>query len=220
MRAIIIQLSLYNPNVQLFTSVTFLSEFLSTGGIDSQSRFEPLNFYGMKILSTSFVQIICIVIYMLIIIYFMWIEMKLLLNLKWNYFSRFWSFIQIGLIGCAWSSIGIYIWQNKECKRISKLFETTNGYVNLQLISYISDILTFLLGFSCFFGTLKLIRLCRFNQRVYLFINTLKYAEKGIISFILMFLIIFVSFDCLFYLLFVSKMRSCSTLLDTTQMLF
>jgi outer membrane receptor for ferrienterochelin and colicin len=45
-RAVIIQLSLYNPNVQLFTSVTLLSEFLSTGGIHSQSRFEPINFYS------------------------------------------------------------------------------------------------------------------------------------------------------------------------------
>jgi polycystin 1L2 len=46
-RAVFIQLSLYNPNVQLFTSVTFLIEFLSTGGIYPQSRFEPMNFYGI-----------------------------------------------------------------------------------------------------------------------------------------------------------------------------
>jgi polycystin 1L2 len=45
-RAVIIQLNLYNPNVQLFTSVTFLSEFLSTGGVDPSSRFEPMNFNG------------------------------------------------------------------------------------------------------------------------------------------------------------------------------
>jgi polycystin domain-containing protein len=45
-RAIIIQLTLYNPNVQLFTSCTLLTEFLSTGGIYPQSRFEPMNFYG------------------------------------------------------------------------------------------------------------------------------------------------------------------------------
>jgi len=50
-RAIIIQLTLYNPNVELFTSVTFLIEFLSTGGIYPQSRFEPMNFYGNFIFS-------------------------------------------------------------------------------------------------------------------------------------------------------------------------
>ena len=45
-RAVFLQLSLYNPNVQLFTSVTFLIEILSTGGIYPQYRIEPMNFYG------------------------------------------------------------------------------------------------------------------------------------------------------------------------------
>jgi len=45
-RAVIIQLSLYNPNSQLFTSVTLLTEFLSTGGIETESRFEPISFQG------------------------------------------------------------------------------------------------------------------------------------------------------------------------------
>jgi polycystin 1L2 len=45
-RAVIIELSLYNPNVELFTSVIFLVEFLSTGGAYPSLRFEPMNFYG------------------------------------------------------------------------------------------------------------------------------------------------------------------------------
>ena len=45
-RAVLIQFSLYNPNVQLFSSITFLTEFLSTGGISPQYRFEPINFYS------------------------------------------------------------------------------------------------------------------------------------------------------------------------------
>jgi hypothetical protein len=45
-RAVMIQFSLYNPNVQLFTSVTFLIEFLSTGGVIPSVRFEPISFQG------------------------------------------------------------------------------------------------------------------------------------------------------------------------------
>ena len=43
-RAVIIQFNLYNPNVELFTSITLLTEFLSTGGVHSLSRFEPFTF--------------------------------------------------------------------------------------------------------------------------------------------------------------------------------
>jgi len=45
-RAVIIQLSLYNPNVQLFTSLIFLTEFLSTGGLVPQYSFQPISFQG------------------------------------------------------------------------------------------------------------------------------------------------------------------------------
>jgi hypothetical protein len=46
-RAVIIQMSLYNPNSHLFSSVTLLTEFLSTGGLICQSRFEPISFQGI-----------------------------------------------------------------------------------------------------------------------------------------------------------------------------
>ncbi|CAF0987647.1 unnamed protein product [Adineta steineri] len=109
-----------------------------------------------------------------------------------------------------------------KCQRIGELFEETNGYVyiNLQLASYINDILTFLFAFCCFFGTIKFVRLCRFNQRMNLFIHTLQYAGKELISFAMMFSIVFMSFICLFYLLFVSQLDECSSLLKTSQMLF
>jgi len=50
-RAVMIQVSLYNPNVELFTSVTLLVEFLSTGGLYPHSRFEPLSFQSQCFIS-------------------------------------------------------------------------------------------------------------------------------------------------------------------------
>jgi len=152
----------------------------------------------------------------------MLIELQLFFQLKWNYFYEFWSLIQVGIIICSWIGVGIYIWRYHECSRIGKLFEETNGYVyiNLQLATYINDFLTFLYGFCCFFGTIKLIRLCRFNQRIYIFIETLKKAAIELISFAFMFSIVFFSFICLFYFLFQSKLSSCSSLFQTSEMLF
>jgi len=45
-RAVIIQMTLYNPNVQLFTSITFLLEILSSSAIISSTRFEPIDLYN------------------------------------------------------------------------------------------------------------------------------------------------------------------------------
>ncbi|CAF1234712.1 unnamed protein product [Adineta steineri] len=217
-RAIIIQLTLYSPNTQLLTSVTLVAEFLPTGGVFSSARFEPINFYTFGSLS----QLICTILYLFIIIYFMVIEIKLLFKLRLKYFRQFWSVIQIGIISCSWASAVVYIWRISEASHISKLFEETNGYVyiNLQLAVYINDVLTFLLGFCCFFGTIKFIHIFRFNNRISLFAATVKYAGKGLISFFAMFSIVFMAFLSLFYLIFVSIIASCSDLLGTAQMLF
>jgi hypothetical protein len=152
----------------------------------------------------------------------MFIEIQLLFHLKRKYFYEFWSLIELGIIICSWMGVGIYIWRYHECSRISKLFSQTNGYVyiNLQLSTYINQFLTFLYGFCCFFGTIRIIRLCRFNQRICLFIQTLKSAGKELISFAMMFSIIYIAFLCLFYLLFISKISTCSSLLQTAEMIF
>src|SRR5271154_236802 len=126
---------------------------------------------------------------MLFIIYFMIIEIESFLQLKLKYFQQFWSYVELGIIICSWSSVGIYIWRYKESKRISNLFKETSGYVyiNLQLSTYVNDLLTFFYGFCSFFGTIKFLRLCRYNQRLSLFSETLRYAGKELLSFSLMF---------------------------------
>jgi hypothetical protein len=149
-------------------------------------------------------------------------EFELLSKLKWKYFHRFWSYVELGLIICSWTVVSIYIWRYKESRRISQLFKQTNGfvYINLQLSSYVNDLLNYLFGFCCFFGTMKFLRLCRLNRRLSLFGQTLENAGKELGSFTLMFSLIFVAFICLFYFLFISQIWSCSTLLKTSQMLF
>jgi hypothetical protein len=93
-------------------------------------------------------------------------------------------------------------------------------YINLQLVVYINDILTYLLGFCCFLGTIKFVRFCRFSSRLSLFTETLKHASKDLLSFAIMFSIVFMAFLALFYLLFLSKISRCSSLFEAIKMLF
>ncbi|CAF1511145.1 unnamed protein product, partial [Adineta steineri] len=120
------------------------------------------------------------------------------------------------------TSVGIYIWRYNEANRVGDLFKQTNGYayINLQLAVYINDIYTYIIGFSCFFGTLKLVRFCRLNRRLSFVIETIHHARKDLVLFGMMFSIIFIAFICLFYLLFVSSLSTCATLMETAQMLF
>ena len=165
---------------------------------------------------------ICTIIYLIFILYILINEIRSFLQLKSSYFRRIQSYIELSLIIFSWTSFGIYIWFYRESKRIGNLFQETSGYVyiNFHLASYVNDLLTYMLGLCCFFGTIKLSFLCRFNSRLLFFNQTLHYASKSLISFSMMFSVIFFSFVCLFYFLFNSHLQSCSTLFQTSQMLF
>ncbi|CAF4044663.1 unnamed protein product, partial [Rotaria sp. Silwood2] len=220
-RAVIIQMSLYNPNVNLFISVTILAEFLPTGGIYPSARVEPISLLN-DLQGFALFKLICAILYMIFIIYYMQREARSLFNHRMQYFRDFWSYPEIGIITCSWTGLFVYLWRIREGDRISKLFKETNGYayVNLQLASYVNDLLTFLLGFCCFFGTIKFLRLLRFNHRMSMLSSTLVYAAKDLISFSFMFLIVYLGYLTLFFLLFHAKILACSNPLSTAQMLF
>ena len=176
----------------------------------------------LRLAFQSIFQIVCAIIYLTFITYFLAMEIHSLIRLKKAYFFQFWPYIELGVIVCSWTSVGIHFLRRVESTRILKVFRQTNGdvYVNFQLMAYINDLFTFLIAFCCFFGTLKLLRLCRYNRRLALLANTLKRASPELLSFSCMFSIIFMAFMALFYLQFVSQVWECATLLHTAQMLF
>jgi hypothetical protein len=170
----------------------------------------------------SIFEIICLILYNLIIFYLILKELKIFLKLKSKYLFEFWSLIEVLIIINSLISIGINVNRYNEFKRINKFFKEKNGYVyiNLENLIFLNNLLMNLNNLNCFFGMIKLIRLCKYNKHLLLFPKTLKYAKKELGLFSLMFLLILISFICLFYLLFLSNISSCSTLLKTTQMLF
>lgn len=234
-RAVIIELSLYNPNVQLFTSAMLLVEFLSTGGLDRTTRFQPFDLAGRRIssdidsslsISTSLVfqsnfQLICFTLYMIFVIYLIFEELGLFLQMKWKYFRRFWSLIQVSIIVCSWTIVGIYVWKQQQVKAIESFLGQTNGYssISLHRISNINGLLNSLFGLCCFFTTLRCVHLCQYDSHLSLFPQTFQYVIGQLLTFSLMFALIFLAFVCLFYLLFQSTLSTCSTLSQTIQMI-
>ena len=235
-RAVIIQISLYNPNVNLFVSLTILTEFLATGGLAPQSRIEPFSHQSNSlpilclqpqfrcfIVSISIFQLVCFILYMILIAYLMIKHTRsVMFRCRLRSLCQFWTCLDLGLVGCSWSSVAMLIWKNVEQKRIARLFASTNGYVyiNLQRAVYIDDLARFFLSFCCFFACVKCLRLCRFHQRLSFFSKTIQHVSKDLFGFSLMFSILFTAFLCLFYFLFIGQVATCATLLHTAQMLF
>jgi hypothetical protein len=63
------------------------------------------------------------------IIYLMIEQIQMLFQFKMKYFGQFWSYINLGIIVCSWTSVGIFVWKY-----------------------YADNILTNLFAFLCFFS--------------------------------------------------------------------
>ena len=64
-----------------------------------------------------------------------------MMRLKWAYFRQLWSYVELGIIGCSWAGVSIYVWRHREMTRLGDLFRETKGYayINLQMVSYVND---------------------------------------------------------------------------------
>jgi hypothetical protein len=100
------------------------------------------------------------------IIYLIIEQVQIFFELKMKYFRRFCSYIDIGIIVCSLTSVGIFIWKYEESKHLDNLLNETNGYiyVNFENVVYVDDLLTNLIGFVCYSVLIKSIHFGRFSR--------------------------------------------------------
>ena len=106
--------------------------------------------------------------------------------------------------------------------KVGDVFRETNGYrfVDLSRVAEVEDVFTSLLGLCCFVATIKFLSFSRFYRRLHLLADTLKNAAGDLFHFMMMFSIVLFAFVGLFHMLFVARIWSCASLLQTSEMLF
>ena len=181
--------------------------------------------FGMTVfvaVFSSVSQLVCSVLYVLFVMHLFVHEVRTAVRLKWKYVREFWSYVNMSIVGCTLAIVIVCVWRYGEAQRIGDVFRDTHGYafVDVHTAVSVNEVYMYLVASCAFLGTLKLVRVCRFNRRILLFVDTVRRAARDLASFSLMFSVVFVSFICLFYLLFVSKLWSCASVWRTAEMLF
>ena len=213
-RAVIAEFSIYNPNINIFIVAEIIIEFLPSGTILTSSRFDPislLNFYTGFALFT----IACDIIYVIFIVYFMISEIRELCKQGKKYFTHFWSFVEWLIIIFSWAAVAMYAYRIYASIEISNFFKKTSGYgyYKLQYVTLWNESLRYCLAFCACLGTLKFLKLLRFDKRVSFLSSTIQYASKQLIAFGFMFFILWCAFVQLMYIFFQDKILGFSTFL-------
>ena len=211
-RAVFVEFALYNPNINMFAVCEFLIEFLPSGSTLAYVRIDPvtlLNHYRGFALAT----LVCDIIYVAFIIYSMVNEIRLLIKEGKKHLKDFWSLIEWATIGFSWAAVVIYVYRIYASNEILDFFKKTSGYayIKMQYVALWNETLGYCLAFCAALGTLKFLKLLRFNKRISFLAATIKHSAKELLAFGFIFFIIYGAFVQLMYLFFQDKTVGFST---------
>ncbi|XP_022236079.1 polycystic kidney disease protein 1-like 2 [Limulus polyphemus] len=220
-RAVFVEFSVYNAQVNLFGVVTIVAEFFPGGGIVPFYRIDPIRLmryhegFGLFVL-------LCEVFYVVFTLFFTVREIKNIRKERTAYFQSYWSIIELVIIGLSYTAIVFYVYRMVITHRILKIFTETNGngYVKLQFVAAVDEIFGYISSFLIFIAILKFTRLLRFNRRMGFLYSTLSQCSKDLKSFCVVFLITYLAFVQVFYLIFGVSLIEFSSFVNSAETSF
>ncbi|XP_037070763.1 location of vulva defective 1-like [Pollicipes pollicipes] len=219
-RAVFVEFSVYNAQVNLFGIGNMYVEITPGGGMHPAWRFDGIRLTRQA--GSQLFVIICELVYCLFILYFIVREIRLMCKMKKQYFRNYAVYAEWSIILLSFAGLVVYIMRYVETTQLLDFFKKTygNGYVGLHYAKALDDLFGYIVGIIVFIATLKFIKLLRFNRRIGMLSATLKQTWGDLTGFFVIFAIAFGSFGLLFNLLLVSAMDDFKTWISAVESCF
>lgn len=201
-RAVFVDFSVYNANVNLFCAIRLLVEFPASGGAVTSSEI-----YTVKLLryvsKFDYFLAVCEVIFCVFIFNYVIQEGVELYCRKLSYFKRFWNFLDFSIVLLSIVAIFFNIYRTiKVNALLLNLLKNSNSYPNLYFLAYWQNRYNIIIAFTVFIAWIKIFKYISFNMTMTQLATTLSRCAKAIIGFAVMFFIVFFGYAQLGYLIF------------------
>ncbi|XP_061140397.1 polycystin-2-like protein 1 [Syngnathus typhle] len=210
-RAIFIDFSTYNANINMFCVIRLVVEFPATGGAISSYQIRTvkliryINYWDYFILG-------CEMVFCLFILYYVVEEILELRIHKFSYFNSIWNILDIVVILLAIVAIIFNIFRTvKVDKLLGKLLDQPEIYADFEFLAFWQTQYNNMNAVNLFFAWIKVFKYISFNKTMTQLSSTLGRCAKDIVGFAIMFFIVFFAYAQLGYLLFGTEVESFST---------
>ena len=219
-RAIFVEIAIYSTQVNLFGVATFLTEWIPTNGIVYFNNVKVARLYSHG-KDFQVVMLVCEIFLAVFVAVFIYTEIKKVYRLRKEYFRDPWNWLEIAQIVLILTCAGALLQRTAFAQRtIEQMKANPEKFTSfIQTITW-DEIFGYSLAFLVFFANLKLLKLIRFNHRIYLFTKTLSTAASPLMSFMIVFSIFYFAYSVLFYAMFGSILPEYRSFLTTIETLF
>lgn len=213
--AILIEFTVFQPSTLLFSVGKLLYEVYPTGKPVSQARFDTLSIYGTSNPSISSFFVACQIILLLLIAYFLLLEVVKIYRQSCSYFRSFWNWTNLLQLIFATTTIAFFFFKEKYVSSFVKQvqenpFETASA----DYVLFWSDMEMIVLSVVVFIVTVKFLRIIRFNRHVCQMVSSLKLSAPHISSYSVLFFVNILSFTLFGVLVFGNDMEPYHSFLE------
>ncbi|NWS67405.1 PK1L2 protein, partial [Crotophaga sulcirostris] len=216
-RAVFVEFTVYNANVNLFCIISLMFETNSLGAFFTSAELQSVRLYPYTNSLHIFV-VAAEVIYFLFIVYYMIVQGKLMKTLRWKYFHSKWNLLEIAIILISWSALSVFVKRTILGTRdISYYQEHREDCVSFNETARADAVLGYLIAFLVLLSTVKLWHLLRLNPKLNMITSALRRAWGDISGFITVIAIMFLAYSIATNLIFGWKLCSYKTLFDSAE---
>ncbi|XP_060740105.1 polycystin-1-like protein 2 [Tachysurus vachellii] len=216
-RAIFVEFTVYNANVNLFCIVTLMFENTAVGAFQYRSDLQSVRLYQ----STDGFHIFMMAseaIYFLFILYYMFQQGKLMKQHKWEYFRSKWNVLELAIIILSWSALCVFIKRTLLGKRDIEYYQNhKDEHASFHETATADGVLGYLIAFLVLLATVKLWHLLRLNPKLQMITATLHRAWNDISGFIIVMTIMLLAYSIACNLMYGWKLYSYHTLLHAAK---
>ncbi|XP_078421465.1 polycystin-2-like protein 1 [Cetorhinus maximus] len=212
-RAVFIDFSVYNANINLFCVIRLVVEFPATGGAVPSSQFRTVKLIRY-VNNWDYFIIGCEVIFCVFILYYIVEEILELRIHKLQYIKCIWNCLDLVVILLSLLSIGFHIFRTIKVNILmGALLTDPESYADFEFLAFWQTQYNNMNAVNLFFAWIKIFKYISFNKTMTQLSSTLARCAKDILGFAIMFFIVFFAYAQLGYLLFGTQVANFSTFL-------
>ncbi|XP_010751587.2 polycystin-2 isoform X2 [Larimichthys crocea] len=210
-RAVFLDFSVYNGNINLFCIARLLVEFPATGGVVTSWQFQTVRLIRY-VSSWDYFVGLCEVAFCLFVLYYVVEEVLEIHIHRLHYFKSLWNCLDVLLVVLSVVAIIMNITRTAMVGNLLKgLLENHSAHPSFESLANLQVQFNNVAAIIVFFSWVKLFKFINFNKTMSQLSSTMSRCAKDLVGFAIMFFIIFLAYAQLAYLVFGTQVNDFST---------
>ncbi|XP_073715481.1 polycystin-1-like protein 2 isoform X1 [Misgurnus anguillicaudatus] len=219
-RALFVEFTIYNANVNLFCIVTLILERTAVGAFQYRDVIQSVRIYQSTGSFQSFL-IAAQVFYFLFVLYYTFLQGKAMKKQKWAYFKNRWNLLDLSIIILSFTTLSAIVRRTILGDRdIAYYQKHKDQFPSFNDTALADATMGYLFAFLVLLGSVKMWHLLRLNSKIYLITSTLQRAWNDMSNFILVIAIVFLAYCLACYQIFGWELYSYRSIPDSFMTIF